>query len=222
MPDLVIFGIGEFARLARFYFESETDYRVVAFTADSATVGDETTHDHLPLVEFTRLQSELPPDSVEVFVAIGYRSVNRGRAAVYERVVAAGYDCATYVSPHAIVSSAATVGRNCFIFENAVVQPFASVGDDTVIWSSAVVAHDSVIGCHCFLAPMASISGNVVVGDFCFVGNNATVRDGVTLGAATVVGAGAVVKWSTEAGAILRSAGTAPLAERSSSTLDRL
>lgn len=222
MPDLVLFGTGDLARLAHVYFDDDSDYEVVAFTADSAVVGDRTEHRGLPLVAFDRLPERFPPEAAELFVAIGYRRVNRGRAAVYERAVAAGYKLATYVSSQAIVSPAATIGRNCFLFEGAILQPFASIGDDTIVWTAAVVAHDSSVGSHCFLAPMASVSGNVVVGDYCFVGNNATVRDGVRLGESTVVGAGAVAKWDTAPGAILRASGTSPLEGRTSEDLDDL
>jgi sugar O-acyltransferase (sialic acid O-acetyltransferase NeuD family) len=222
LRDLVLFGAGELARLARVYFEADSSYRVVAFTADD--VGDEGTREFegLPCVDFDRLGDRYPPAAADVFVAIGYRRVNQGRAEAYRRALEAGYTLATYISPHAIVSPAATIGRNCFLFEGVIVQPFVTIGDDTIIWSGATVAHDTQVGSHCFLAPMASVSGNVTIGDFAFIGNNATVRDGVSLGPSTVVGAGAIAKWDTDAGAILRSSGTQPIEGRLSSELDRL
>lgn len=222
MPDLVIFGTGELARLAHVYFDGDSEYDVVAFSADEDVVGTQTEYRGLPLIPFAVLPRQFPPDATELFVAIGYRSVNRGRARVFERALAADYRLASYVSSRAIVSPAASIGRNCFLFEGVIVQPFVSIGDDTIVWSAALVAHDTFVGSHCFLAPMASVSGNVTIGDYCFIGNNATVRDGVRLGEATVVGAGAVAKWDTEPGAILRASGTPPLEGRSSDTLDDL
>lgn len=222
MRDLVLFGRGEFARVARVYFDTDSAYRVVAFAADD--IGDAGTDEFegLPCVDFERLGEHFPPEAADLFVAIGYRRVNRGRAEVYERALEVGYTPATYVSSQAIVSPAATIGRNCFLFEGVIVQPFVTIGDDTIIWSGATVAHDTRVGSHCFLAPRASISGNVTVGDFAFIGNNATVRDGVSLGEATVVGAGAIVKWDTTAGAILRPSGTSALEGRLSDELDNL
>jgi sugar O-acyltransferase (sialic acid O-acetyltransferase NeuD family) len=220
VADLVIFGAGDFARLARHYFDTDSDYRVVAFSVDGHT--DVSSFDGLPLIPFESLPNAHPPSAVEMFVAVGYRKVNRGRADVYRRVRNAGYTLATYVSPLAIVSPSVNIGDNCFLFEGVIVQPFVEIGADTIIWSGAVVAHDTVVGAHCFLAPRASISGNVRIGDYCFVGNNATVRDGIELGQSTVVGAGALAKWSTESGAILRAVGTQPLDGRRSDQLDRL
>jgi sugar O-acyltransferase (sialic acid O-acetyltransferase NeuD family) len=222
VPDLVIFGTGELARLANHYFTTDSDYDVVAFTADADAVGARAEFEEKPLVDYADLPAAHPPHTAHLFVAIGYRRVNRGRAAVYERALASGYELATFISSHAIVSPAATVGRNCFLFEGVIVQPFTTIGDDTIIWSGAVVAHDTVVGRPCFLAPMASVSGNAVIGDYSFVGNNATVRDGVRLGDATVVGAGGIAKWDTEPGAILRPAGLRPLEGRKSSQLDDL
>jgi sugar O-acyltransferase (sialic acid O-acetyltransferase NeuD family) len=220
VADLVIFGAGDLARLVRYYFETDGGYRVVAFSIDGEQT--ESSFHGLPLIPFDQLEEVHPPHAVEMFVAVGYRRVNRGRAEVYDRARRAGYRLATYVSPLAMVSPSATIGDNCFLFEGVIVQPFVEVGSDTIMWSGAVVAHDSIIGNHCFLAPRASISGNVRVGDFCFVGNNATVRDGVELAESTVVGAGALAMSSTAVGAILRGAATPVLEGRTSDELDRL
>jgi sugar O-acyltransferase (sialic acid O-acetyltransferase NeuD family) len=195
---------------------------VVAFTVGRAYLSGEETAHGLPLVPFESLAETHPPDQVDLFVAIGYRRVNRGRASAYASAKASGYRLATYVSPRALVSPDTVIGDNCFIFEGVIIQPFVRIGNDTIIWSGACIAHDSTIGDHCFVAPMASISGNVELGDFCFVGNNATVRDGIVVADATVIGAGALIKRSTQPGEVYPQRRSAARLDLRSDELDSL
>ena len=221
LREVVIFGAGEFASLVRFHLTTEGEHSVVAFTVDRDYV-DREGFEGLPLVAFERLDEMFPPDRVEVFVALGYRKVNRPRADAYARVAQRGYRCLTFVSPHAIVAANVELGENCFVFESAVLQPGVRLGSDTIVRTGAVVGHDCQIGDHCFIAPRASISGNVVIGEFAFVGNNATIRDGVTIAPHTVVGAGSLIKADTRAGEVYAQPATSPLPGLHSSDLDDL
>ncbi len=221
LGDVVVFGSGELARLVHFHLEADSRHDVVAFTVDRIEPGERTMAG-LPLVELVELVDLFPPARTDVFVAVGYRRVNRARADVYDRVKALGYRLLTYISPNAIVADGVQLGDNCFVFEGVIVQPAARVGCDTILRSGAVIGHDFVIGDHCFIAPSASISGNAVVGDFSFVGNNATIRDGVMVGPRTVIGAGALIKSNTRAGEIYSPERTRAAEGRDSSELDDL
>ena len=222
MVDIVIFGTGSMGRLARAGIDAAGSGVVVAYCVDSQHHGGIREFDGLPLVPFENLPESHPPDRTVVFVAIGYRCVNRGRANVYAKAKEMGYTLLTFVGPRAIVAPNVELGDNCFVFDGAIIEPFVRIGNDTVIWSGGCIAHDSTIGDHCFLAPMASISGNVTLGDYVFVGNNATVRDGVTLAERTVVGAGALIKRDTRPGEIFSVRGTDAALGRDSSELEDL
>ena len=205
----------------RFHLTAAGEHSVIAFTVDRDYV-DREGFEGLPLVEFERLDEVFPPDRVEMFVALGYRKVNRPRADAYGRAAQQGYRCLTFVSPHAIVAAGVELGENCFVFEGAIVQCGARIGSDTIVRTGAVVGHGSVIGDHCFIAPRASISGNVVIGDFSFVGNNATIRDGVTIAPSTVVGAGSLIMTDTRPGEVYGQAATRAVPGLDSSELDDL
>jgi sugar O-acyltransferase (sialic acid O-acetyltransferase NeuD family) len=222
LADVVVFGTGELGRLARFFLDNDSPHRVVAYSVDDKYLGSDREVDGVPLVGFEALPDSYSPDEVLMFVAVGYRRVNRGRAEAYERVRRMGYRLVTYVNSSAIVAPGVELGDNCFVFERVVLQPFVRVGNDTILWSGAVIAHDTTLGDHCFVAPMASISGNVTVGDYAFIGNNATVRDGVTIAASTVVGAGALIKRDTRPEEIYSPARTLEHPDRHSSELDSL
>jgi sugar O-acyltransferase (sialic acid O-acetyltransferase NeuD family) len=222
VADVVIVGTGSLGRVARASIEGAGADTVVAFSVDAEHSRGSREFGGLPLVPFETLPESHPPGSVMVFVAIGYRWVNRGRAAMYAKAKDMGYTLLTFVGPRAILGTNVELGDNCFVFDGAIVEPFVRIGNDTVVWSGACIAHDTTVGEHCFVGPMASISGNVTLGDYVFVGNNATVRDGVAVAERTVIGAGALIKRDTRAGAIYAPQATEATTGRDSSELEDL
>jgi sugar O-acyltransferase (sialic acid O-acetyltransferase NeuD family) len=217
---LVLVGAGDLARLAYPAFAAEDAFDVVACAVSREYVGAAEL-ESLPVVAFEDLEQTHPPDSHSLFVAVGYRRVNRGRRELFEEARSRGYTLAVHRSPHAYVAPGVELRANTFVFEGAIIQPFVTLGEDVIVWSGAVVAHDTRVGDHCFIAPNASISGKVTLGDNCFVGINATIRDGVTIAPDCVIGAGAVIKHDTQPGEVYSARATAASA-RSSSDYDDL
>ena len=195
---IVIFGTGDIADLARFYFTHDSPHEVVAFCADRHYISSDR-HAGLPLVAFESLPNTHPPDEVRLFVALSYRNVNRVRAEKYTEGKSMGYQLASYISSKLVnwVEPAA-IGDNCFILENQTIQPFVEIGNNVTLWSGNHIGHHSRIGDHCFISSHVVISGHVTIGSHCFLGVNATLRDGIRIGDKTVLGAGAVVQKNTE------------------------
>lgn len=220
MMPLVIFGAGELARLAYRAFAADTRHEVVACTVTHEHLADASL-DAVPVVPWEELESSHPPAEHSLFVAIGYRGVNRRRREVCDLARDRGYELASYVSPQAFVADDVDVKENTFVFEGAIVQAYAQLGRNVIVWSGALVSHDSSIGDNCFIGPRAAIAGNVRVGENCFVGVNATIRDGVSIASDCVIGAGAVVKRDTRSGEVYSAVPT-PVADYPSSDLDRL
>src|SRR4051812_25256609 len=117
MADLVVFGTGDFARMARVYFDSDSDHSVVAFTLHERYAGDDRLCDALPILTFEQLAATHPPGSIEIFVAAGYTRVNRNRSALFDEIRAAGYQLATYVSSRSLIWPGTPIGEGSFIFE---------------------------------------------------------------------------------------------------------
>jgi sugar O-acyltransferase (sialic acid O-acetyltransferase NeuD family) len=189
---LVIFGLGDFARLAAVYFKEDSSYELVAFTADERYI---TTPEWLgePVVAFEQIETLYPADDYCLFVAVGFKRVNKARAQVYNACKSKGYELANYVNSTAVCSGQTTMGDNCFILEKTIIQPFVSIGNDVIIWAGSHIGHDSTVGDHVFIAPCVAISGNVRVAPYCFIGINATLRDGISVGQGCVIGAGVTV-----------------------------
>jgi sugar O-acyltransferase (sialic acid O-acetyltransferase NeuD family) len=218
MSRVVLFGTGDFARVAYAYLRDDSPHDVVAFTVHERYI--ETSELlGLPIVPFERLQDVHPPTHHAMFVAIGFSGVNRRRAEICAECKQRGYELINYVNSRAVVAGDVELGENCFVFEANVIQPFVRIGNDVVLWSGNHIGHDSRIGDHCFIASHVVISGNVDVGSHTFIGVNATVRDGVTIAPDCVIGAGALIMKDTIPGGVYSVPGTAP-AERRSSELD--
>lgn len=212
--QVVIFGTGDFARIACVYLDEDSPHEVVAFTVNEAYLkGDQLLG--RDVVAFETIEEGYPPDRYAMFVAIGFSKVNQARAGVYEEVKAKGYELISYVSSKAAVMGPVELGDNTFVFEQNVLQPFVTIGSDVVLWSGNHIGHDSTIGDHCFIASHVVVSGNCTVGPYSFIGVNATLRDGITIGPRCVIGAGALIMKSTEEGAVHAVRGTDPLGRKS-------
>jgi sugar O-acyltransferase (sialic acid O-acetyltransferase NeuD family) len=195
VAQLVIFGAGDVARLAHFYFRTDSAHQVVAFVVD-APFKTSDTFDGLPLVSFEEAIADYPPGQYASFVAIGYVKMNRVRKAKYEQMRGAGYALVSYVSSRCTYLTTAP-GDNCFILEDNTVQPFVTIGNDVTLWSGNHIGHDSIIEDHCFITSHVVVSGHVRVGTGSFLGVNATLRNSITIAPESLIVAGAVITKST-------------------------
>jgi sugar O-acyltransferase (sialic acid O-acetyltransferase NeuD family) len=201
MAPLVVFGAGDIARLAHFYFSTDSPHEVVAFTVDPAYCQQESFLG-LPLIPFDRVTEAYPPRDYRMFVALSYAEMNKVRAAKYAEAKALGYELVSYISSHCTFLTTHPAGDNCFILEDNTVQPFVRIGSNVTLWSGNQIGHDSTIGDHCFVSSHVVISGHCTIGPSCFLGINATVRNGVTIAERTLVGAGALMMKDTEPGSV--------------------
>jgi sugar O-acyltransferase (sialic acid O-acetyltransferase NeuD family) len=201
MAKLVVFGTGDIACLAEFYFTTDSDHEVVAFTVDADYRRSENFMDR-PLVPFSDVTRLYPPSAFKMFIAVGYRNMNRVRAAKYAEARARGYELVSYVSSRCTFLTRIPVGDNCFILEDNTVQPFVTIGSNVTVWSGNHIGHHAVIGDHSFIASHVVVSGRVRIGEGCFIGVNATLRDGIVISDGTLVGAGALLMKSTQPGSV--------------------
>jgi sugar O-acyltransferase (sialic acid O-acetyltransferase NeuD family) len=189
---LVIFGSGEIAQLAHYYFTTDSEYEVVAFTVDRDYM-KVTEFCGVPVVPFDEVTARYPVDTHHLFVALSYAKINMVRKEKYLAAKAMGYTLASYISSHATVLNQGQIGENCFIFEDNTIQPFVQIGNNVTLWSGNHIGHHSTIGDHVFIASHVVISGGVTIGEQCFIGVNATLRDHITVGDRCVVGAGVLL-----------------------------
>jgi sugar O-acyltransferase (sialic acid O-acetyltransferase NeuD family) len=195
---LVIFGFGDIAQLAHYYFSTDSDYKVVAFTVDAAYL-TETVFCDLPVVPFEEVAHKYSPAECELFVALSYSKLNAVRREKYLVAKALGYRLASFISSRATVLNDGRIGENCFIFEDNTIQPFVTIGNNVTLWSGNHIGHHSTIKDHCFIASHVVVSGGVEIGEQCFIGVNATLRDHIKIGEKCVIGASALLLADAEA-----------------------
>lgn len=189
---IIIFGAGNIAELAEYYFRTDSNRSIAAFTVDGSFLKEDTFKGR-PIVAFEEIEHAFPPDKADLFVAVSYAGLNRLRADKMAAAEARGYDLASYLSSHAYIWQGFQSQPNQFVLESNVLQPFCYIGRGVTLWSGNHIGHHSIIGDHCFIASHVVVSGGVEIGDRTFIGVNATLRDHIKIGRACVIGAGAVV-----------------------------
>ena len=194
---LIIFGTGDIAQIASYYFEIDSEYTVVAFTVDEEYCTSDS-YESKPLVPFNQIIELYPPREYEMFIALSYAQMNKLRALKYSEAKIKGYSIASYISSKCTYLSQYKPGENAFIFEDNTIQPFVKIGDNVTLWSGNHIGHHSVIDSHNFVSSHVVISGHCTINSFCFLGVNSTLGHNVTLAKGTLLGAGVVISKSTE------------------------
>lgn len=189
---IVIFGLGDIAQLANFYFQHDSNYKVVAFTADSNFI-DKNEFCDLPVVPFENIEEYYPSEEYSMFIAVSYVKLNMVRLQKYLAAKTKGYTLVNYISSKATTWPGMNIGENCFILEDNTIQPFASIGNNVTLWSGNHIGHHSEIHDNCFISSHVVVSGGVKIGRNCFIGVNSTIRDHVNIGENCIIAAGSLV-----------------------------
>lgn len=198
---LIIIGDGEFAQIAYEYFTYDSQYEVVAFSAEKNFI-QHSELNGLPVIPFENLEKIFDINKYKVYTAITFTQLNRVRRKLYQEAKRKGFSFASYISSRAFVWKNVELGENVFIFENNVVQPFTKIGNNVVLWSGNHLGHRSVIKDNAYVTSHVVISGYSEIGESCFLGVNATIADNVKVAKDCLIGAGTVVTKSTEEGKI--------------------
>lgn len=137
-------------------------------------------------------------------VTVGHVRSSEKRAQLFDLLLSHNVSLPSIVSPHAVVSKHASLGKGCIVMHGAIVNAGAVIGDNCIINTSAVVEHDSVVGKHCHISTGTIVNGDCVVEDRCFIGSNAIIREGIRIGVGCLIGAGMFVKKDVAPDAIVK------------------
>jgi sugar O-acyltransferase (sialic acid O-acetyltransferase NeuD family) len=192
LKQIIVFGTGEIAELADFYFTHDSEYDVSGFTVDGAYLKQGEFRGR-PVVPFEQVIERFPPAVYGLFVALSYAKLNAVRAEKVAAARAKDYQLVSYLSSRATVFPGFELKENCFILEDNTIQPFTRIGANVTLWSGNHIGHHSIVEEDVFLASHVVVSGGVRIGQGSFVGVNVTIRDHVTIGKQCVLGAGALV-----------------------------
>jgi len=190
--EIILFGTGEIAELVYFYFTNDSEFKVVAFTADKDHIS-EGSFKGLPLIPFEDIENIFPPAKYGMHVALSYNKLNLIREQKYFEAKAKGYELVSYVCSKSVFWKDIAIGDNCLILENQTIQPTVKIGNNVMIWSGNHLGHGCVIKDHTYLSSHICISGHTVIGERCFVGVNSTFKDFISVGDRVFIAMGALV-----------------------------
>jgi sugar O-acyltransferase (sialic acid O-acetyltransferase NeuD family) len=198
MSNVIVFGVQDFAQLAKFYLQHDSLHEVVAFSVNEQYMPESRTFEGLPVIPFEVVEKSYAPSEVKFFAPMSPSGMNRPRESVYTQIRKKGYEMISYVSSMATVFPDVPIGDNCFILEDNTIQPFVSIGNNVVLWSGNHIGHHSVIKDHVSFTSHVVLSGHCVVEPFSFFGVNATIRDRVHIAEGSLIAMAAAVTRDTE------------------------
>ena len=204
MKNLIIFGTAEIAELAYFYFTNDSDYDVVAFTADDEFI-DQDFFLELPIIPFSEIINKFPPEENYMHVALSYSKLNQTRESKYLQAKNSGYQLASYISSKCAIWNDLEIGDNCFILENQTIQPTVKIENNVMLWSGNHIGHGTIIRDHAYISSHVVISGHCDIGKRCFLGVNSTIKDFTKIGNDCFITMGASVVSNLDNGSVILS-----------------
>jgi sugar O-acyltransferase (sialic acid O-acetyltransferase NeuD family) len=208
MQKVVIFGTGRGADIATRYFRDDSENEVIAYTIDDA-YAERSEFMGRPVVPFSRIESEVPPEECRMFIPLGFQRMNALRAEKFQEAKNKGYSLISYVSSRVICWGAPKVGENCLILEANVFNYDVTIGDNVVLWSGNQIGDCAVIEDHVWISSHVALSGEVTIGANSFVGVNAAISNHVHVGPRSFIGANTLITESTPADSVYVTKGTA-------------
>ena len=188
MKKIIIFGNGEFASIAKYYF---SDRKIECFCVDDKFC-KETSFEQLPLIPQTELLKKNKSD-FDIFVSISYKNMNADRSNKYLELKNLGFNFTRFVSEKSYISKKSSIGENCLILEGQCIQRNVEIQNNVFLWSGNHIGHNSVIKQHSYISSHVIISGNCIIGEKCFFGVNSAVKDSISIGNDCMIGMGANV-----------------------------
>lgn len=197
MANVIIFGINDFAELAHYYLENDSEHEVTAFCVHEKYLPEKPIFKDLPVVAFETVERHYDPEQFVFFAPMAPKKMNTLRQNVYDSAKQKGYKFISYISSKATLFNN-VIGDNCFILEDNTIQPFTTIGNNVILWSGNHIGHHCIIKDHVMFTSHVVLSGHCVVESNCFFGVNATIRDGLTIKEGSLIAMAASITQDTE------------------------
>lgn len=179
--NVFIFGNGEIAEIADYYFTNDSGFNVMGFIVSDDNYSSSTFNGRC-VVSSSDFVKEKSPNEASVFIGVSYAQLNSKRDQAYRFFSQNGFNFATYISSKAIVSQNTIIGEGSFILEGNNIQYGVKLCPNVMLWSGNHIGHGSVIRSHAYLASHVVVSGHCDIGERTFIGVNATLMDHCSVG----------------------------------------
>tara|TARA_Y100000589_G_C26990131_1_gene562261 strand:- start:97 stop:759 length:663 start_codon:yes stop_codon:yes gene_type:complete len=131
------------------------------------------------------LNKEIP-----IFVAIGYKELNKNRSKKIDFLKERGWKFANIISSNI---SNELLGGNIFIANNVSIQPYAQICSGNFIWDNCVIGHHSRINENNWITSGSVIGGYSTLGRNCFLGINTSISHMISVGDFSFIGASTLI-----------------------------
>ena len=197
MANVIIFGIQDFAQLAYYYLQNDSEHKVVAFSVNEKYLPENKTLYGLPVIPFEKVETFFSTKEYKFFAPLSPSKMNRTREKVFNAVKQKGYNLISYISSKATIFNN-RIGENCFILEDNTLQPFTDIGNNCVLWSGNHIGHHGKIHDHVMFTSHVVLSGHCIVNSYSFFGVNSTIRDGLIIAEGSLIAMDASIIKNTE------------------------
>lgn len=189
--NLLIYGDSSYAEMIAHYFQTDSEYKVVAFCVDKLyKTKDEI--NGIPVVVLENIEEYFSVKEHYIFAAIGYKSV-RTHKNLFQKITQLSYPIASYISSQALVDVTCTVGVNCLVLPGVILEPETIIEENCFINSGVIVCHHSLVKAHSILAAGALIGGYTTIGESSLIGFKATVAELLNVASETLLGASSLL-----------------------------
>lgn len=187
----LIMGATSFARVLRYQMESSgSAVEGYCMTKDFKQRKGLEVFDERPIFAFEDLDQLFGENRFQVYLAIGYSGMNKGREMLFGACQERGNEIGSFIHPSVHVDTV-QLGRGNIVLEGSKLGLFSTIGDGNIIWGAAT-AHDGKIGNFNYLTGCV-LGGESTIGDRCFVGMQAVTRDKSSIGNCCLIGMGVVL-----------------------------
>lgn len=127
-------------------------------------------------------------------ITVGQIRSSSIRKMLFSKLEACQANLATVISPFAIVSRHAEIGKGTIVMHHALVNADALIGENSIINSKALIEHDVTIEDHCHISTAAVVNGGSVIKEGSFFGSNAVSKEYTTTHKDDFIHAGSIYK----------------------------
>ena len=194
MKPIILIGAGGHAVSCIDVIEKSKKFKVVGLVGTKMEIGTKVLgyevigdEDILPLLK-RKVKNAI--------VAVGQITTPENRISIFSKLEKLEFNLPIIISPFALVSEHAKLGKGTLVFHGAHINAGTTVGMNCIINTNALIEHDSRIGNHCHISTAAVLNGNVSVGDETFIGSGAILRNGISVGNRSVIGMGSQISKS--------------------------
>lgn len=185
--EIIVLGAGGHAKVCIELLRAQGD--VVAFCIGSSDSSN--TCVGVPVLKSDDHLETLRKEGYwKVFVALGSNAL---RSRLAQTAIDLGFELVSALSPSAVISPSAKIGKGVAVMAGAIVNAEASIGDLCIINTGATIDHDCKIGRAVHIAPQSALAGNVEIGKESFVGIGSKIIPTICVGEFVMIGAGSVV-----------------------------